>query len=204
MDLLNLPPTKAFLYAPAHKDPNLHPPDLSVEEELVDLGFTSLCGVDEAGRGPLAGPVVCAAVVLDRDNVPSGLHDSKRLTETARQSLYHDILATSAISVAHAAPNTIDRLNIRNATLHTMAKAVRTLPVVPDAALIDGNALPVKASIPMWPMVKGDGRSASIAAASIVAKTVRDQLMNEAHEFWPHYGFAQHMGYPTAAHRAAL
>ncbi|MEN0088474.1 MAG: ribonuclease HII [Pseudomonadota bacterium] len=203
MDLIGIP-TNAFLYAPSTTDPNGRVPDLVVERTLANEGYQFICGVDEAGRGPLAGPVVCSAVILDPENIPSGLQDSKKLAKETRLELYNQICATSAVSVALASAITIDKMNIRAATLHKMATAIQRLPAKADAALIDGNALPPASHIHMWPMVKGDGRSASIAAASIVAKTVRDAVMEQADIYWPEYGFAKHKGYPTAAHRKAL
>lgn len=204
MDLLQLPPPTAFLRPTAGHDPKHARPDLTVEHALHQAGLHNICGVDEAGRGPLAGPVVCAAVVLDQWNMPSGLNDSKELSASAREELYREICLTSDMSVTLASPATIDLLNIRAATLAAMARAIAALSTKADAALIDGNALPPKFALPMWPMIKGDSRSASIAAASIVAKTVRDQLMAQAHSLWPEYGFARHMGYPTTRHREVL
>ena len=177
---------------------------LSVENALRDCGLQNVCGVDEAGRGPLAGPVVTAAVILNPGNIPDGLNDSKALNETIRLSLYHEILTRASVAISIASPARIDRLNIRAATLAAMKQSIERLPVEPDGILIDGNAAPPKLAQPAWLMIKGDSRSASIAAASIVAKTVRDDLMRKAHELWPQYGFDGHKGYPTAAHRAAL
>ncbi|MEO0498404.1 MAG: ribonuclease HII [Pseudomonadota bacterium] len=208
MDLFRFPPPEAFLRPSVGKNGKQNVADFSVEDRLRRAGFDKVCGVDEAGRGPLAGPVVCACVVLDPDNLPPGLNDSKQVSPATRRNLYNRICREHAVSIATASPTTIDRLNIRSATLAAMTKAISALPAPVDAALIDGNALPpppVQApSLPMWAMIKGDGRSASIAAASIVAKTVRDELMAQADLRWPEYGFRRHMGYPTVQHRNIL
>lgn len=203
MDLLNLPDADAFLRPPGMATDQTTP-DLKVERQLADHGLRYVCGVDEAGRGPLAGPVVCAAVILDPSLVPDGLNDSKQLTKTDRVRLYGEICAVAHVDIAVASPATIDRLNIRAATLGAMAQCVTRLLVPAHGALIDGNVVPRRQPIPMWAMIKGDGRSASIAAASIVAKTVRDALMQQADTQWPQYEFARHMGYPTERHRALL
>lgn len=162
-----------------------------------------VAGVDEAGRGPAAGPVVAAAVVLDPARAPDGLDDSKKLSATKRARLFEALHASAAIGVGVAEPEEIDRANILWATMAAMARAVANLPVAPTLALIDGNRTP-DLGCPARAVVGGDAASVSIAAASIVAKVTRDRLMAEAHERWPVYGFAGHAGYPTAAHRAAL
>ncbi len=175
-------------------------PDLS--HEALHPG--PVCGVDEAGRGPWAGPVSAAAVILDPDDVPEGLNDSKALTEARRIALEAEIKARArAWSIAFASVEEIDRLNILQATGLAMRRAVETLSLTPAFALVDGNyrfALPC----PMEPLVKGDARSASIAAASILAKQARDRLMIEADERFPGYGFAGHKGYHAPIHVAAL
>ena len=179
-------------------------PELNVEQALMHAGYRCVAGTDEAGRGPLAGPVVAAAVVLDPQNIPDGLNDSKRLTEEKREALYEEILQSSFVSIASNNQDTIDRMNIRSASLDAMQRTTRCLPVQADALLVDGNAVPPRMHIPAFAMIKGDGRSLSIAAASIIAKTARDRMMLKLHEAYPDYGFAQHKGYPTAAHREAL
>jgi ribonuclease HII len=175
-------------------------PDLS--HEALHPG--PVCGVDEAGRGPWAGPVSAAAVILDPDDVPEGLNDSKALTEARRIALEAEIKARArAWSIAFASVEEIDRLNILQATGLAMRRAVETLSLTPAFALVDGNyrfVLPC----PMEPLVKGDARSASIAAASILAKQARDRLMIEADSEWPGYGFAGHKGYHAPIHVAAL
>ncbi|MCA1938006.1 MAG: ribonuclease HII [Dechloromonas sp.] len=172
-------------------------PTLIVPEGLV-------CGIDEAGRGPLAGPVVAAAVILDSSRPIDGLNDSKKLSEKKRAALAVEIREKAlAWCVAEASVEEIDTLNILHATMLAMTRAVAGLQVSPERAMVDGNRCP-KLAIPAEAVVKGDGKIASIAAASILAKTVRDTGMLELHLTYPQYGFDRHMGYPTAAHFAAL
>ncbi len=172
-------------------------PELSVPAGLV-------CGIDEAGRGPLAGPVVAAAVILDPARPIAGLNDSKKLTEKRRDELAVAIRAQAiAWAVAEASVEEIDRLNILHATMLAMQRAVAGLAVRPERALVDGNRCPAL-GMPTEAVVKGDGKVAAIAAASILAKTVRDAGMRALDESFPQYGFARHMGYPTAAHCRAL
>ena len=163
-----------------------------------------VCGVDEAGRGPLAGPVVAAAVILDPANPVLGLNDSKKLSAKRREALAIEIRAKAlAWFVAEASVEEIDRINILQASLLAMQRAVAGLAIPPERALIDGNRCP-ELSCPSEAIVGGDGKVESIAAASILAKTVRDAGMLELHERYPQYGFDRHMGYPTAVHLAAL
>ena len=176
--------------------------DLVLEDAARAEGRRVVCGVDEAGRGPLAGPVVAAAVVLGSD-VPAGLDDSKKLTAARREALFAKVLATATVCVASASAQTIDRINVRAAALDAMGRAVAGLETPADFALIDGDALP-PLPCAAWTVVGGDGLSASIAAASIVAKVVRDRMMVRADAVWPRYGFASHKGYGSAAHVAAL
>jgi len=172
-------------------------PELIVPPGLV-------CGIDEAGRGPLAGPVVAAAVILDPEQPIIGLNDSKKLSEKKRDVLAILIRERAvAWAVAEATVEEIDRFNILQATLLAMQRAVAGLAVRPTAALVDGNRCP-QLEIPVAAVIKGDGKIASIAAASILAKTVRDAGMLSLHANYPQYGFANHMGYPTAAHCQAL
>ena len=175
-----------------------------LERALLSQGYRHIAGIDEVGRGPLAGPVCVAAVILDPDNLPVGLDDSKKLSAKRREALAEEIYAKAlAISVALAPAAEIDALNIRQATLACMRRAAHGLSLTPDFVLVDGNDPPV---LP-WPtraVVQGDAISLSIAAASIVAKTLRDRLMARLHLASPAYGFAGHAGYATAAHRAAL
>ena len=163
-----------------------------------------VCGVDEAGRGPLAGPVVAAAVILDPARPIAGLNDSKKLSAKKRVALAGLIRERAlAWSVAEASVEEIDQLNILHASMLAMQRAVAALQVTPERALIDGNRCPSLA-MPAEAVVQGDAKVAAIAAASILAKTVRDKGMLVLHAQYPHYGFDRHMGYPTAAHCAAL
>ena len=163
-----------------------------------------ICGVDEAGRGPLAGPVVAAAVILDPRQPIDGLNDSKKLTAARREMLAVEIREKAlAWAVAEASVQEIDRINILQASLLAMQRAVSGLSLMPEKALVDGNKCPVLA-FPVEAIVGGDGKLAAIAAASILAKTVRDALMQELHVLYPQYGFDRHKGYPTALHLAAL
>lgn len=163
-----------------------------------------VCGVDEAGRGPLAGPVVASAVILDPRNPIPGLNDSKKLSAKRREALAIEIRAKAvAWAVAEASVEEIDRINILQASLLAMQRAIASLTVCPEKALIDGNRCPVL-DCPAEAVVGGDGKVASIAAASILAKTVRDAGMLELHAEFPMYGFDRHMGYPTAFHLQAL
>jgi len=163
-----------------------------------------VCGVDEAGRGPLAGPVSAAAVILDVDHDIAGLADSKKLSERQRD-LIAPVIRERALAwaVAYADVEEIDRLNILQATLLAMRRAVQALSIMPQQVLVDGLYCP-QTGIPSRAIVKGDSKVAAISAASILAKTARDALMMELHEQYPQYGFADHKGYPTAAHLAAL
>jgi ribonuclease HII len=166
-------------------------------------GFTCIAGLDEVGRGPLAGPVVSAAVVLDLGNVPQGLADSKALTAARREALFAEILATSQVGIASVSHQEIDTINIRQASLLAMCRALAALPCTPDIAFVDGNdppALPCTAEA----VIKGDSSIASIAAASIVAKVVRDRMMARLGNAYPAYGFASNAGYSTKAHLTAV
>ncbi len=169
------------------------------------MGARWVAGVDEVGRGPLAGPVGVAAVILDPDDLPDGLDDSKALGPARRRELNAIILrSAAAVAVAFASPAEIDEFNIRGATLRAMGRALRALAIRPDHALIDGRDAPPGLDCTAEALVKGDARSLSIAAASIVAKVARDALMARLDAHYPGYGFARHAGYPTAAHRAAI
>jgi len=173
-----------------------------MSELIVPPGL--VCGIDEAGRGPLAGTVVAAAVILDPLRPIAGLNDSKKLSEKKRDALAVLIRERAvAWAVASASVEEIDRLNILHATMLAMQRAVAALAVRPTSAMVDGNRCP-KLDIPCEAVVKGDGKIASIAAASILAKTVRDAEMLALHAQYPMYGFDRHMGYPTAAHFQAL
>lgn len=167
-------------------------------------GILLICGVDEAGRGPLAGPVSAAAVILDDAHPIEGLADSKKLSEKQRDRLAPIIRERAlAWAVAYAEVGEIDQLNILQATLLAMRRAVLALPMQPQHVLVDGLYCP-QTGIPSQAIVKGDSKVAAISAASILAKTARDELMLRLHEQYPQYGFDGHKGYPTAAHLAAL
>jgi ribonuclease HII len=179
-------------------------PDYAVESALRAQGAAIVAGVDEVGRGPLAGPVVAAAVVLDAAALVEGLNDSKQLKRAERERLFVALLATAEIGLCALPPAEIDRINIRNASLEAMRRAVAALRRAPDHVLVDGRDIPHGLPCPATAIVGGDGRSLSIAAASIVAKVVRDRLMDRLGDAFAGYGFARHAGYPTAAHRAAI
>ncbi len=165
--------------------------------------MSRIAGVDEAGRGPLAGPVAAAAVVLDPRRMPGGLTDSKALTPEARARLFTEILATSQVGLAFASAEEIGRLNIRGATLLAMARALARLSPKPTLALIDGRDVP-PTDVTARAIVRGDASEPAIGAASIVAKVARDRLMVRLDARWPGYGLAGHKGYPTRTHREAL
>ena len=178
-------------------------PDFSYENECKEKGFLSVCGVDEAGRGPLAGNVVAAAVIMPECLIIEGLDDSKKLTEKKREKLYDIILEKAICSIAWATPAEIDEYNILNATMLAMRRAVEGLSVKADFALIDGNCSR-GFEIPTQTVVKGDAKSYSIAAASVLAKVTRDRQCLEMDKDYPEYGFAGHKGYPTKAHMAKV
>lgn len=185
-------------------EPEADFPDFSHEQMLIARGARLVAGVDEAGRGPLAGPVVVAAVRLDPDNIPAGLNDSKKLTAEQRDALYEEIMASAEVAIVSAPPSHIQSLNIRGATLAAMARAVRALPRAVDRVLVDGRDVPPELPCPGLALIGGDGRSVSIAAASIVAKVTRDRMCQIMDCDAPHFGFGGHKGYGTAAHLAAL
>ncbi len=180
-------------------------PDFSYEKEAVNNGYRLVCGVDEAGRGPLAGPVCAAAVILPEDCVIDGLNDSKKISEKKREVLF-DIIKEKAIaySIAFGTLEEIEEYNILEATYIAMNRAIDGLDVKADFALVDGNRAPKGIAIPCETVVKGDAKSCSIAAASILAKVTRDRLMLEYDKKYPQYLFAQHKGYGTKAHYEAI
>ena len=179
-------------------------PTFEYEDKKYDEGYQAVCGVDEAGRGPLCGPVVAAAVILPRGYIIDGLDDSKKLTEKKREKLY-DVIIENAIAyaVAEASPAEIDDLNILNASQLAMRRAVEQLKVKADFALIDGNCSR-GFNIPTETVVKGDAKSYSIAAASILAKVTRDRQCIELDMQYPQYNIAKHKGYPTKEHMQAV
>lgn len=179
-------------------------PNLSIERGLKWQGAKFVAGVDEAGRGSLAGPVVAAAVILPRSDFPEGIDDSKRLSPHRRRQLAIEIKAVSMTSLSVVDVDVIERLNILGATMQAMRLAVENLPKVPDQILIDGNRLPSKLNAPATAIVKGDTKSVSIAAASIIAKVERDELMAKLAVDYPQYNWAKNAGYGTAEHLQSL
>jgi len=179
-------------------------PDFSFERALQGRGFLTIAGVDEVGRGPLAGPVVAAAVVLDPENIPTGLRDSKKLTAAKREALFLPICRSSQFSIAQASVEEIDEINILQATFLAMRRALHGLPTCADFALIDGNRLPAALPCRADAIVKGDDRSLSIAAASIIAKVSRDRQMVDLAQQFPGYGWETNAGYGTKQHMIGL
>jgi ribonuclease HII len=179
-------------------------PDYTIEQELHEKGYAMVCGIDEAGRGPLCGPVYAAACILPDGLYIEGLNDSKKLTEKKREKLF-DIIKEKAIAyaIAEASPTEIDEINILNASMLAMRRAVEALDVKADFALIDGNCSR-GFEIPTETVVGGDAKSCSIAAASILAKVTRDRGCEELDEAYPMYGIAKHKGYPTKDHMNAV
>lgn len=187
------------------KKPRAHRsmPDFALETEL-GAGVRRIAGVDEVGRGPIAGPVVCAAVVLDPTDIPEGLNDSKKLSEKVRERLFEEICARHEVAIAVGSVARIDATDIRAATLDCMRRAVNGLARTPDHVLVDGIDVPAGLCCPATAVKGGDARAQTIAAASIVAKVVRDRLMVLAAEEHPGWGFEKHKGYGTEAHMEAL
>lgn len=184
----------------------LHPmtgPDFSFEQALFDRGAALVAGVDEVGRGPLAGPVFAAAVILDPAAIPDGLNDSKKLSAKRREALFELITQSARFAIAEASVEEIDQLNIYHASHLAMCRAVHALGQL-DHVLVDGNKIPVDLGHPATALVKGDGRSQSIAAASIIAKVTRDRHMGALAQQHPGYGWDKNAGYPTKSHISAL
>lgn len=180
-------------------------PDFTFEQAAMARGARAVAGVDEVGRGPLAGPVTAAAVVLDPARIPDGLNDSKRLSPAARKALAEVILRDArAATVAHASVEEIDALNILQASHLAMRRALAALTPAPDHAVIDGNRLPRDLCCPAETLIKGDARCLSVAAASIIAKVARDRIMTDLARDWPGFGWETNAGYPSAAHLEAL
>jgi ribonuclease HII len=180
-------------------------PDFTIENTARMSGFAAICGVDEAGRGPLAGPVCAAAVILPENCVIDGLNDSKKLTEKKREQLF-DIITEKAVSycIASASVEEIERYNILEATFLAMNRAINGLSVKADYALIDGNRVPTAISVPCETVIGGDAKSFSIAAASVLAKVSRDRYITALDEKYPQYNFKKHKGYGTKEHINAL
>lgn len=176
-------------------------PDFELEKEALQKGYKYVCGVDEAGRGPLAGPVCAAAVILKEDTVIEGLNDSKKISEKKREALF-DVIKENAVAycIAYGTVEEIETVNILEATFLAMNRAIEGLQIPADFALVDGNRVPKGIKIPCETVVKGDAKSCSIAAASILAKVTRDRLMLEFDEKYPEYNFKKHKGYGTKEH----
>ncbi len=178
-------------------------PDFSFEADLIAQGMSHVAGVDEAGRGPLSGPVVAAAVVLNPNDIPEGLNDSKKLSAARREALFEQIKLRAKYCIAEASVEEIDTLNIYHASHLAMCRAVAGISDV-DHVLVDGNKVPRDLTQPATPLVKGDGRSQSIAAASILAKVTRDRIMCALAQQYPAFNWGKNMGYPTKEHLSAL
>ena len=177
---------------------------LEIEDKLYSEGYNFVCGVDEAGRGPLCGPVVAAAVILPKDEYIEGVNDSKKLTEKKREKLYDDIMKKAvAASIGISDVDVIEKVNILNATKLAMKQAIEKLSIKPDYVLIDGNQM-IDINIKAETVVSGDAKSESIAAASVIAKVTRDRMLIEFDKKYPEYGFAKHKGYGTKSHIEAI
>ena len=179
-------------------------PDYSLEQDLRTEGVLRIAGVDEVGRGPIAGPVTAAAVILDPEAIPEGLNDSKKLTARRREALEQALRQSAEVSIAHASVEEIDEINILRASHLAMERAIAALDPPPDFLLIDGNMIPRGLSLPARAVVKGDAISVSISAASIMAKTCRDRLMVDLAQQHPGYGWETNAGYPSKSHKEAL
>ncbi|MEC7762730.1 MAG: ribonuclease HII [Pseudomonadota bacterium] len=179
-------------------------PDFSYETAALARGFVRIAGVDEVGRGPLAGPVTAAAVILDPARIPEGLNDSKKISAKKRDVLFEAIMEQAQVGVAHATVEEIDEHNILRASHIAMLRAVEALGVTPDHLLIDGNLIPRGCTVSAEAVIKGDGKSLSIAAASIVAKVTRDRIMVDLAQQHPGYGWESNAGYPSKSHISAL
>lgn len=189
---------------PAEELPVKPLPSFELEAEMMDRYCGPIVGIDEAGRGPWAGPVVAAAVILNPDRIPEGLNDSKQLTPEDREDRYAEIMATSIVGVAAGTVKRIDRMNILQANLWTMRAAYRDMQVTAAAALIDGNICPKRFSCPTRAIVDGDCVSLSVAAASIVAKVTRDRIMVKLSRRYWRYGWERNKGYGTPEHALAV
>lgn len=176
-----------------------------IEEDIYSQGTEYICGIDEAGRGPLAGPVVVASVIMPRDSMIEGVNDSKKVSEKKREKLYEEIIENAiSYSVGIVDQKEIDRVNILNATKAGLTESIKGLKVKPDIILVDALTGIDTCGVPYHSIVKGDAKCYSIAAASIIAKVTRDRIMRQWHEIYPEYNFIQHKGYGTAAHIAAI
>lgn len=177
---------------------------LEIENNLYNQGYKYICGVDEAGRGPLCGPVVAAAVILPKDICIEGVNDSKKLSEKKREKLYDDIMARAlAVGVGISDVDVIEKVNILNATKLAMIQSINNLQITPDYVIVDGNQK-IDITIPLDTVIKGDAKSESIACASIIAKVTRDRMLIEYDKAYPEYGFSKHKGYGTKLHIEAI
>ena len=177
---------------------------LEIENGLYCKGYNYICGIDEAGRGPLCGPVVAAAVILPKDKCIEGVNDSKKLSEKKREKLYEDIMKNAvAVGIGIGEVSLIEEVNILNATKIAMKRAIENLKIKPDYVLVDGNQM-IDIKIPGQTVISGDAKSESIAAASIIAKVTRDRMLIEYDKKYPDYGFAKHKGYGTKMHIEAI
>lgn len=177
---------------------------LEIENNLYNQGYKYICGVDEAGRGPLCGPVVAAAVILPKDICIEGVNDSKKLSEKKREKLYDDIMARAlAVGVGISDVDVIEKVNILNATKLAMIQAINNLQITPDYVIVDGNQK-IDITIPLDTVIKGDAKSESIACASIIAKVTRDRMLLKYDKEYPEYGFSKHKGYGTKLHIEAI
>ena len=179
-------------------------PNFEFEQAALSRGAFRIAGVDEVGRGPLCGPVTAAAVILNPDDIPQGLNDSKKMTAKKRDALYDEILAKADCCIAHASVQEIDEINILRAAHLAMTRAIAGLAKAPDHILIDGNMIPKGLTTSAEAVVKGDGRSLSIAAASIIAKVARDRIMGDLATEFPGYGWEKNAGYGTKQHMEGL
>lgn len=177
---------------------------LEIENNLYNQGYKYICGVDEAGRGPLCGPVVAAAVILPKDICIEGVNDSKKLSEKKREKLYDDIMTRAlAVGVGISDVDVIEKVNILNATKLAMIQAINNLQITPDYVIVDGNQK-IDITIPLDTVIKGDAKSESIACASIIAKVTRDRMLLKYDKAYPEYGFSKHKGYGTKLHIEAI
>ncbi len=179
-------------------------PDFTRETALLEQGFTCIAGIDEVGRGPLAGPVVAAAVIIDPHNIPPGLNDSKKLSEKQREKLFHQIMSSAQVGIASVPAKTIDKINILQATFTAMRLALSALPKKADFVLIDGKDVPKNISCEAQAIIKGDMLCVSISAASIVAKVTRDAMMVQADTDYEGYSFSGNKGYGSTAHMTGI
>ena len=179
-------------------------PDFDVETGLIKKGYKAIAGVDEVGRGCIAGPVTAAAVILNPQKIPSGLNDSKKVNFKNREKIFQSIQDTCTFCVAHSSVEEIDQINILQASLLSMKRAILGLNIKPDFVLIDGNKSPKGLESNFETIIKGDSKSLSIAAASIVAKITRDRIMSRLDKEFPGYNWSQNAGYPTKMHKSAI